>query len=272
MILMNSILLKEEINIESKGLISRNQIKAEIKANENLGIRFTVNSSKVVLADVTSISSTQRNTVISNGTNSICLTEHFMAAAALINLNNVDIDLSDEELPFGDGSSKTLIDLFKEKGLVNSEKFDSHLELKEEIKIIDPEKPHRYIIAKPTNNNFKATYQMDWKHPKIGEQSFTWQLAKNSIEEISDARTFSTEMENQMLGLSGWIVGITEDDFTMPLRFEDEPSRHKVLDLIGDLYLSGINPLLIKMEVTSNQAGHHLNSLLAQEIKKQLKQ
>ncbi len=270
MIVMNMSLLKENISLESKGLISRNQITANIKANDNLGIRFTVNNSEPVLANVDSISSTQRNTVISNGTNTICLTEHFMAAAALVNLNNVDIDLSDQELPFGDGSSKLWIDLFKEKSLVSSEKLESKLELKEEIKIVDPEKPHRYIIAKPISNNFKATYQMNWDHPKIGEQSFSWQLGENDIEDISDARTFSTEMENQMLGLSGWIVGITEDDFTMPLRFSDEPARHKVLDLIGDLYLSGINPLLIKMEVISNQAGHHLNSLLATEIKKQL--
>ena len=266
---MSSSLLKENIDLESKGLISRHQIKAEIKANEAAGIRFSVNGSELVPANVDSISSTQRNTVLSNGVNTICLTEHFMAGAALINLNHVDVDLSDEELPFGDGSSKLWLDLFKEKNLVPGEAFNSSLSLKEEIKIVDPEKPHRYIIAKPSDENFKATYLMDWNHPKIGKQSFTWQLGVNPIEDITDARTFSTEMENQMLGLSGWIVGITEDDFTMPLRFADEPSRHKVLDLIGDLYLSGINPLLIKMEIISNQGGHHLNSLLAKAIREQ---
>lgn len=266
---MNVSLLEKNISLESKGLISRNQITANIKANNNLGIRFTVNNSEPILANVSNISSTQRNTVISNKTKTICLTEHFMAAAALINLDNIDIDLNEEELPFGDGSSKLWIDLFKEEALIDSEDLKSEFELKEEIRIVDPEKPHRFIIAKPYNENFKATYLMNWDHPKIGKQSYSWQLGENDIEDITDARTFSNEMENQILGLSGWIVGITDDDFTMPLRFIDEPSRHKVLDLIGDLYLSGINPLLIKMEVTSNQAGHHLNSLLATEIKKQ---
>ena len=120
----------------------------------------------------------------------------------------------------------------------------------------------------PTDVNFTATYQMDWNHPKIGKQSYTWALDKEAIEEVANARTFSTEAENQMLGLSGWIVGITETDFTMPLRFPDEPSRHKVLDLIGDLYLSGINPLNFQMQVISNQGGHYLNSVLARELSK----
>jgi UDP-3-O-[3-hydroxymyristoyl] N-acetylglucosamine deacetylase len=285
----------KSLEISAKGLISRADVKAKIINNTNKGIRFFVQRDLInipdqelmsisedtgILAHVNNISSTQRNTVLSNGTDSICLTEHFLAACALANLNNIDVYLDNEELPFGDGSANLWLELFKKHNLIQTAK-ESQIKLKEEIYIEDPNQAHKYIKAVPRNDedaetevrgqchaNFSATYQMDWNHPKIGKQAYTWTLGKEAIDEVANARTFSTETENQMLGLSGWIVGITETDFTLPLRFPDEPSRHKVLDLIGDLYLSGINPLNFQMQVISNQGGHYLNSLLARELSK----
>ena len=268
--------------ISAKGLISRTDVNAKIIKNTNKGIRFFIQrgliniseneliktpKSSAILAHVNNISSTQRNTVLSNSKDSVCLTEHFLAACALANLDNIDVYLDNEELPFGDGSANLWLELFKKHNLIQTVK-KSQIKLKEEICIEDPHQAHKYIKAIPTDTSFSATYQMDWNHPKIGKQSYTWALDKDLIEEVANARTFSTEAENQMLGLSDWIVGITETDFTMPLRFTDEPSRHKVLDLIGDLYLSGINPLNFQMQVISNQGGHYLNSLLAKELNK----
>ena len=254
----------KSLEISAKGLISRADAKAKIINNTNKGIRFFVQRDLInipeqyletaIPAHVNNISSTQRNTVLSNGVDSICLTEHFLAACALANLNNIDVYLDNEELPFGDGSANLWLELFKKHNLIQTVK-ESQIKLEEEIYIEDPNQAHKYIKAIPTDANFSATYQMDWNHPKIGKQSYTWALDKDAIEEVANARTFSTEAENQMLGLSGWIVGITETDFTVPLRFPDEPSRHKVLDLIGDLYLSGINPLNFQMQVISNQGG-----------------
>ena len=272
----------KSLEISAKGLISRADVKAKIIKNTNKGIRFFVQRDLInisdqelinipedsaILAHVNNISSTQRNTVLSNGTDSICLTEHFLAACALANLNNIDVYLDNEELPFGDGSANLWLELFKKHNLIQTVK-ESQIKLKEEIYIEDPNQAHKYIKAVPTDANFTATYQMDWNHPKIGKQAYTWALDKDAIDEAANARTFSTEAENQMLGLSGWIVGITETAFTMPLRFPNEPSRHKVLDLIGDLYLSSINPLNFQMQVISNQGGHYLNSLLARELSK----
>jgi UDP-3-O-acyl-N-acetylglucosamine deacetylase len=227
----------KSLEISAKGLISRADVKAKIINNTNNGIRFfvqrdlinisdqelvNISEDTAVLAHVNNISSTQRNTVLSNGTDSICLTEHFLAACALANLNNIDVYLDNEELPFGDGSANLWLELFKKHNLIQTVK-ESQIKLKEEIYIEDPHQTHKYIKAIPTDANFSATYQMDWTHPKIGKQSYTWALDKDAIEEVANARTFSTEAENQMLGLSGWIVGITETDFTMPLRFPNEP-------------------------------------------------
>lgn len=274
----------ESLELFAKGLISRENVRAKIFPNSAKGIRFFVtdkmleiNSLNVnagelllepVLADVSNVSSTQRNTVLSNGKDCICLTEHFLAACALAGINDIDVYLDQEELPFADGSATLWMKLFQEKGLVKEGVCHSSVNLKEDIYIEDPNNSLKFIKAIPVDGDFSATYQMDWNHPKIGKKSYTWALNHDLRESISQARTFSTEAENQMLGLSGWIIGITEDDFTMPLHFPDEPVRHKVLDLIGDLYLSGVNPLDFKMQVISNQGGHFLNSLLAKELAK----
>ena len=204
--------------MRSKGLISRKDISAEISPNSGQGIVFVVGGSKIK-ASFKNISNTSRNTVLSDGIKSACLTEHFLAAAALADLKHVDVELEEEELPFGDGSAKLWIDFFKEEGLIK--KPSPKYTLAKEILIKDPEDKSKYIIAKPSNEPCKLSYHMDWPHPKIGKQSYSWQLGAN-IHDLADARTFSNELENQMLGLSGWIVGITEDSFTMPLRFPDE--------------------------------------------------
>ena len=180
-----------------------------------------------------------------------------------MNIKNIDVILDETELPFGDGSAKLWIDLFKEHKL--GEKIrESSKELKEEILVKDPNDESRFIKAVPSEN-FKATYLMDWDHPKIGKQEYTWSL-NDEVEEVANARTFSSEAENKMLGLDGWVVGLTKDDFTTALLFENEPARHKVLDLIGDLSLSGINPLDIKMHVSSSKGGHWLNSEFAKKL------
>ncbi len=274
------------LEIKAKGLISRAEVTAKIIKNTGKGIRFFVredlgnfpesietglslnDNEDAVIAHVSQISSTQRNTVLSNGKSSICLTEHFLAACALLNVKDIDVFLDQEELPFGDGSANLWLSLFKDTPF-SEPILSSDVNLKEEIIIRDSQQPHKFIKAIPIDTNFNATYQMNWAHPKIGEQSFTWTLANSLAEEIANARTFSTEAENQILALSDWIVGITDTDFTMPLRFTDEPSRHKVLDLIGDLLLAGINPLRFKMQLISNQGGHHLNSLLAAKLSEQ---
>jgi UDP-3-O-acyl-N-acetylglucosamine deacetylase len=99
---------------------------------------------------------------------------------------------------------------------------------------------------------------------------YSWQAGKQSIEEIASARTFASEAENKILGLSGWVLGYTESSFTLPLRHPLEPAQHKALDLIGDMYLAGINPLDIGMQVISNQGGHSLNIELARALRQEI--
>ncbi len=255
---------KANLTLEADGIISRNKVKARIQINKDMGIRFVLGSGTIVEANIANLFSTQRNTVIAKNEECVCLCEHFLAACALANLTNVDLYINENELPFADGSAICWLDFFKESGLMQA-KPPTALSLESRIVISDEQDDSRYIELVPADS-FKVTYHLDWKHPLIGVQEYTWNSNTDSIELIAKARTFSNETENKILGLSGWVIGLTEDAFTHELHFFDEPARHKALDLVGDMMLSGVNPLSLGVHVISHKGGHELNSKVARYL------
>ena len=106
---------------------------------------------------------------------------------------------------------------------------------------------------------------MELNHPKVGRTWKSWSAGED-IRLISDARTFGSLPEHVLLGFEKDVVSYTKDDFTMPLRSPDEPVRHKLLDLIGDLILSGINPLLVKASFVSIKGGHTIDVEMARKL------
>lgn len=249
-----------------KGLISRKEVTATVTANGGQGIRFKLeNANNHVEAKLSNLFSTQRNTVLSKNNDCICLTEHFLAACALLKITNIDVELSEPELPFGDGSAEFWLGFLQDLDLP-AECFDKReFVLNEEITICDENDNSRFIKILPSDV-FKIGYKMDWDHPALGKQDYTWST-QDPIKEIAEARTFSNEAENIALGLSGWVLGFNEKGFIQDLYAENEPARHKALDLLGDLMLSGVNPLSIKMSILSNKGGHELNSKAATKLK-----
>lgn len=250
--------------ISAFGLITRSDISAVLEPSREQGIYFQLANGPLIKADVSSVSSTQRNTVLEAEGRALCLVEHFMAACALSGVSSMKASLSADELPFADGSAQFWMEPLKEFGLRPSV---SSRKLSREIYIEDPSNPQRNIRAIPSEDNFAVTYVLDMRHIAcpVGLMTYSWQLG-SSLSELAAARTFSSEAENIILGLSGRVVGYSEAGYSMPLRDPLEPAQHKVLDLIGDMYLSGINPLDIKMQVISNQGGHSLNVELARQL------
>ncbi len=258
--------------ITAFALISRSEAIAQFETSSSRGIFFSLEPHGLayrpeIKAEVANVSSTQRNTVLEHKASgrALCLVEHFMAAAALSGIDSLKIQLSADELPFGDGSALFWLEALKPyANKINN----SSIELKREIYVEDPSNPQRNIRAIPSRENCSISYLLDMRHivSPIGLMQYKWQLAVDSIEELAAARTFSSEAENNILGLSGIVLGYNDKDFSMPLRHPLEPSQHKVLDLLGDMYLCGINPLKIKMQVISNQAGHSLNVELARQL------
>jgi UDP-3-O-acyl-N-acetylglucosamine deacetylase len=248
----------------SLGLISRSLVKGSfLGENPGLGINIVCNGQKI-LAHYKNIFSTQRNTVLANENGfCICLTEHFLAACALLGISNFDLEISEPELPFDDGSAFFWIKFLQDNLSIDPNFFTNRKILQKPILISDDNDPSRYIEIVPADN-FSVTYNLDIKNPPI-IQSFSWTLG-DDICDFARARTFSNEQENKLLGLDAWILGIHETGFSKELHYPNELAAHKALDLVGDLMLSGINPLSINMKLTSNKAGHALNARAAQAL------
>ncbi len=265
-----SFMPKANQQISERGIISRQTIELSLAKSKTKGIKFLLsknNNLVEIRAEVSNVRSTQRNTVLADpkGLRYLCLVEHFMAAAALSFVDSLELSLDADELPFGDGSA-----LFWMQALEDFAQpwRASSLSLDQEIHIQDPEKPERFISAYPSKTNCQLIYRLDMRQhlSPIGLQEYHWTSSPESRLELASARTFAREEENQLLGLSSWVLGYTDDAFTQPLRHPLEPAQHKALDLLGDLYLSGLNPLDIQMKVISSQGGHSLNILMAEAL------
>ena len=106
---------------------------------------------------------------------------------------------------------------------------------------------------------------MDWNHPAIGKQWHTWEPSADHSE-IAEARTFGSMQEHELLGITEEVVSLTANGFSQPLRWPNEPVRHKILDLIGDLALVGVNPLSWRGRFISVKGGHEMDVELARAL------
>lgn len=254
-----------EAELREIGIISRQTVSIKIKSNEAEGLRFVNKSGKIIEASVKNIYSSQRNTVLGDEDESICLVEHFLAACALMDIDDIDLFVDADELPFGDGSAAFWIEYFRKINLSQSQSLSKKLELKEEFIIFDENDPTRNIKVKPAES-FKLSYILDLPNTVVGRQEANWDLASDSIESIAAARTFSTDEENKMLGLDQIVLGYNSKGFTKTLHYPSEPAYHKALDLIGDLRLVGFNPLRLNAHIISSKGGHALNAKLAKYL------
>jgi UDP-3-O-[3-hydroxymyristoyl] N-acetylglucosamine deacetylase len=252
------------LTFTGRGLTSRQDVTVEIrKAEPGAGIIFELKRDKNIVAVPARseyVVNTLRNVVLGRDGIRLCIVEHFLCAASLWGLNDLIVCVDGMEMPLGDGSAGFWLDLFEGAGW-QRQPVEASIELKEKIVLT---KGDRLLMAVP-DQSFSASYMMDWDHPKIGKRWQTWDAERNP-REIADARTFGWLKDHQLLGLDKDVVSLTADGFTHPLRYEDEPVRHKLLDLIGDLTLSGVNPLAIKARFVSIKAGHELDVELAKEL------
>ncbi len=252
------------------GTTSRQNISVSVYLTEpGSGIKFIISDLKdnkpvVIPALAENVVNTLRNVVVGQGSNRLCLVEHFLAAAAFCNAFDIDVVVDGLELPLGDGSAHFWLDLFSQAGFpakLPSEKF----ELKEAVFI---NRGDRQLIAMPANE-FSITYLMDWQHPCIGKRWRKWTVSQ-PIMDIAKARTFGWQKDHEMLGIGSESVSLTETGFDKPLHYEDEPVRHKLLDLFGDLVLCGVNPLSIQAQFISIKGGHEMDVDLAKQLRGKL--
>jgi UDP-3-O-acyl-N-acetylglucosamine deacetylase len=164
------------------------------------------------------------------------------------------------ELPIGDGSADIWIKALKQAG-IEPRKVMADVSLKSPYTV---SRGDRSLIAIP-DEKFSVTYLMDWNHPLIGKKWQSWS-PEQDIDELSICRTFGSMKEHQMLGFEDDVVSMTDDGFSKPLHFTDEPVRHKLLDLIGDLALIGFNPMRLKARFISIKGGHEMDVELVKNL------
>lgn len=217
-------------------------------------------------------SRTPRRSSIGSGEIEIQTVEHLMAALAGMEIDNLNIEIDNDEIPGLDGSALKFQEALLEAGIAEQEKERQYYCVREPVLV---EENGCSIAALPAQD-FKISYTLNYNHPLLHSQFLELSLNAAAFKkELAGARTFCLEDEAGDLQRQGIGCGA---DYTNTLvvgkngviknklRYDDEFVRHKVLDLIGDLYLFGqpINGHIIAL-----RSGHSLNIKLAQEINKQ---
>ena len=247
------------IQLHGNGLFSKEEVTVSISKKKDIkGISFVLNN-EIIPVDIKNVSNTTRNTMLSNGKESICLVEHFLAACSLLGVDGIKISTNKNELVFGDGSASHWEKAFLDNGFCDQ--IFGKYSLRQPIFLKNDKKQ---IVAFP-HADFKVSYFLDWDHPALGKMWASWKRG-DKASKILNARTFATKEENDFFGMSDLLLTLDKNGFNKKLHDPLEPAYHKVLDIIGDLRLCGVNPLEINMHVIGFKSGHALNVELAKQL------
>jgi UDP-3-O-[3-hydroxymyristoyl] N-acetylglucosamine deacetylase len=240
-------------------------------------VRVDLPGSPIIPAQIAAVSQTVLSTQL--GKNEVCVrtVEHLLAALAAMGVDNVKIEIDGPEIPLLDGSAEIWCQKIAEVGLVSQKlvKITTPLIITEPIWIYEGD---AFVCALPAPET-RFSYGIDFNLPAIGNQWHSFlmstDLEKSSadfVSEIAPARTFGLEHQIELMQKSGLIKGGSLDNALVcgsqgwlnpPLRFANEPVRHKILDLVGDLSLLGNFPIA---HFLAYKASHNLHIQLAKKI------
>lgn len=274
-------------------------------AEDDFGFRFRridLEGTPVVRALIDHVVYTQRGTVLQEGEAKISTIEHCLAALRGLGVDNCLIDVDGPEAPILDGSAKLFVEAILNAGLVEQNTEREYFEVREKMMVEDPE-TGGYIIALP-DNQFSAQVMISFDMSLLlANQYATLNSMDDFVNEISPCRTFVFLHELEPLLKNNLIKGgdldnaiiiidkpVTQEEldhlsslFNKPkievkptgilnnldLHFTNEPARHKLLDVIGDMVLCGS---AVKGRIIANKPGHKINAeftrLLRKEIRK----
>ncbi len=267
--------IQQAVHAIGIGVHSGEKVRLSLRpAPENTGIVFVRSDlgDQEVRAYAENVSDTTLSTSISQNGVQIATVEHLMSALWGIGVDNLYVELTGEEVPIMDGSAAPFVDLINSVGIVEQQASRHFLMIKRELKVTQGDAE---AILRPFKG-FKATYTFAADHPvynrfpKVATIDFS---SVSYVDEVSQARSFGLESElsqaqaiNKCLGSSlDNAVGISDEEVMNEggLRYEDEFVKHKLLDVMGDLYLLG-KPIL--GEFVGFKSGHALNNKLARAL------
>ena len=213
--------------------------------------------------------SVRRTTLSANGVD-IQTVEHFMAALWGAGIDNVYVEVTGSEMPGLDGSAAPFYHQLSEAGTVEQPSPRRYFALREPVCVQEGDA----AIAVFPSPTFKVSYMLSYPHPLLKAQfvSFSPNGPSTFAEQIAPARTFCLKEEAEALRAAGFGKGANFENTLVldehgvmnnRLRFEDECARHKVLDLLGDLYLLGAH---LQAHVIAIKSGHPLNVKLLKKL------
>ncbi len=295
--------IKKEVSISGIGLHTGTSCTMTFKpAPENYGIKFIrtdLDGSPEIPALAENVIDISRGTTIGIGQAKVHTVEHVLASVVGLQIDNLIIELNGIEPPVGDGSALPYVNALTEAEFLQQDEPKDYLIIDETVMYHDDENQID-IVALPLDN-YRVTVMVDYQNPALGSQhTGLFDLEKEFINEFAPARTFCFLSEVEQLANEGLIKGGDLDNAVVivdrnkteieleslrkklgvktkvtigtngilnskELRFKNEPVRHKLLDLLGDLALIGA-PL--KAQILAARPGHKANVEFAKQIRK----
>lgn len=261
-------------------------------------IRTDLENCPEIPADIDHVVDLQRGTSLGVGNVKVHTVEHVLAALAGLQIDNMKIELSNSEPPVGDGSAWPYVQAITEAGIAEQDAPRQYLQIEHPIAYSEKERGVDLVVV--PSDRMRITFMVDYRNPALGTQYTSLvDLDEEFVEEFSKARTFCFLTEVEYLLDAGLIKGgsidsalvIVDEELNenkisrlkksfgesrdifcgktgilndIPLRYYNEPVRHKALDLLGDLFLIGV-PL--KAHILAARSGHAANVALARKIR-----
>jgi UDP-3-O-[3-hydroxymyristoyl] N-acetylglucosamine deacetylase/3-hydroxyacyl-[acyl-carrier-protein] dehydratase len=300
--------IKKPVSVAGAGLHTGRYVTLTFKpAQENEGIRFKridLDNMPIVAADVDNVVDTARGTTLEENGARILTVEHVLAAVAGMGIDNILIEIDYSETPILDGSSKFFIEALDSAGVVEQDALRKSFSINTNISYRDPENKVELLIF--PDDKFRLSVMIDFETKVLGTQFAIMDNITDFKDEIASSRTFVFLHELEYLLQNNLIKGgdlnnaivfvekiISQEEldrlaeiFHKPkmavlndgilnnatLYYSNEPARHKLLDLVGDLALIGI-PL--KGHIIAKRPGHFSNvqfaKIIRQHIRKETK-
>ncbi|MDE6086146.1 MAG: bifunctional UDP-3-O-[3-hydroxymyristoyl] N-acetylglucosamine deacetylase/3-hydroxyacyl-ACP dehydratase, partial [Muribaculaceae bacterium] len=301
---MKQLTLNESFSVSGKGLHSGKEITATFEpAPDNYGYKFMrvdLDNNPTIDALAENVVETTRGTVIGHGDVKVSTIEHALAALYAAGIDNVLIKTDGPEMPILDGSAREYCEKIAAVGIKEQEHDKEFYIVKQKIEVRDDSTGSSIIVL--PDDDFTLDVKVGFDSPVLANQFATLEDIKDFPAEISAARTFVFVREIEPLLKANLIKGgdldnaiviydspmsqkeidhiadlmhaphVKVEEFgfinSTPLTSENEPARHKLMDVLGDLALAG-RP--IKGRVIATRPGHSLNTALAKKIRKDIK-
>ncbi len=296
--------LSSAINISGTGLHTGILVDMTLKpANPGFGIQFQrvdLPNKPMIKADCDLVTDTSRGTTLQIDDVKVSTVEHVLAALVGMGVDNTLIEINGPEVPIIDGSSQPFVELIAQAGVFEQDAAKAWYSIDENIYLYDEAKRVE-MVAMPAID-YQITTLIDFNSPVLGTQHAGLKTIKDFKTEIAPCRTFCFLHELEMLLENDLVKGgdinnaivvvdkpVTDEEMNrlakafnrekievksegylnnLELRFPNEPARHKLLDVVGDLALIGYP---IKARIIANRPGHSTNVEFAKKIKQYIK-